>query len=293
MSTAAIVAGGIASAGIGAGASLSAAGTQADAAKSAAQLQHQDQQASLAFQQKQFDTTQANEAPWIKAGQGAVTSLSDLLHGGLPNWSNTFQAPTGANEQNDPGYQFRLEQGQKALENSAAARGGALSGGTGQALQQYGQDYASNEYGNVYNRALQQYQQNYNIYQNNQANQFNRTATLAGLGQTSTAQLGQFGQQAANNVANINTTSGAQIGQQLNNQAAATASGYVGAGNAASSGINSIGQYLSLQQLLNGGQFGGTSGTFAVNPYAGNPNTANQQFIGGLNTSAPLPGLSG
>ena len=176
-----------------------------------------------------------------------------LNGGGFPNWTNTFQAPTGATEQNDPGYQFRLQQGQTALENSAAARGGALSGDAGRALTQYGQDYASNEYQNVYNRALQQYQQSYNIFQNNQANKFNRYATLAGLGQTSAGQLGQFGQAAANNVGNINLTSGAQIGQQYNNAAAATASGYVGAANAGTNAIGNIGQYLSLQQLLNGG----------------------------------------
>jgi hypothetical protein len=54
--------------------------------------------------------------------------------------------------QTDPGYLFRLGEGQKVLENSAAARGGLLSGQTGKALQQYGQNFASNEFGNIYDR---------------------------------------------------------------------------------------------------------------------------------------------
>jgi hypothetical protein len=66
-----------------------------------------------------------------------------------------FEPPTGTELlAQDPGYQFRLEQGRQALEASAAARGGLLSGSTGQALSQYGQDLASQEYANAYQRAL-------------------------------------------------------------------------------------------------------------------------------------------
>jgi hypothetical protein len=69
--------------------------------------------------------------------------------------SYAFEPPTGAELlAQDPGYQFRLEQGRQALEASAAARGGLLSGSTGQALAQYGQDLASQEYANAYQRAL-------------------------------------------------------------------------------------------------------------------------------------------
>ena len=57
----------------------------------------------------------------------------------------------------DPGYGFRLSEGLKALERSAAARGGLLSGGTGKALTRYGQEMASQEFGNAFNRSLTQY----------------------------------------------------------------------------------------------------------------------------------------
>jgi hypothetical protein len=256
-----------------------AAGTQASAAKYAANLQKQEADAALAFQNKEFDTTQANEAPFIKAGQGAVTTLSDLMkNGGFPAWNQTFQAPTDVTEQNDPGYKFRLQQGTNALTNSAAASGNLLTGNTGEALTEFGQNFGSNEYQNVYNRAMQQYQLGYNQFETNQSNLFNRYASLAGLGQTSTGQLGQVGQQAANNVGNISLTSGQQIGNQLNNAAYQQASGYVNMGNQIGGAAT-----LSLAQLLKQFGGGGGGGTGAPDWYngAGDPGSQEAGFYDG------------
>jgi hypothetical protein len=202
--------------------------------------------------------------------------LSNLL-GGTPTqggllqgWNQQFQAPTAATEQNDPGYQFRLQQGLQALENSAAAQGGLLSGNTGQALEGYAQNYASGEYNNVYNRALQQYQQNYNIFQQNQNNQFNRLAALSGIGQTAAGQLNSAGQGAAGNVGNILLNSGQQIGNAIQNAGAATASGYIGGANAITGGLSgatgALGQNLLLSSLL-GNQGGGAQ--YGVSPTTG------------------------
>ena len=52
----------------------------------------------------------------------------------------------------DPGYKFRLSEGMKALDRQAAARGGLISGNALKATQRYGQDLASQEFGNAYNR---------------------------------------------------------------------------------------------------------------------------------------------
>jgi hypothetical protein len=239
---------------IGAIGASKAGGAQANAANSAAQLQHQDQQASLAFQEQQWNTQQQNEAPWLKAGSQAENTLSGLLgtpgQGLLTPWTQQFQAPTAATEQNDPGYQFRLQQGMSALQNSAAARGGLLSGNTAQAVTQFGQDYASNEYSNVYNRALGEYQQSYNIFEGNQANQFNRLSALAGGGQVAASQLGQQGQAASSNIANINLAGGAQQGASIMAGGSARASGYAGIANALSGGLNNLSQYALLSQLL-------------------------------------------
>lgn len=72
-----------------------------------------------------------------------------------------FDAPTGLTEENDPGYQARLALGQQGVERSAAARGTLLTGGTLKDINDYAQNQASNEFGNVYNRALQTYQTQY------------------------------------------------------------------------------------------------------------------------------------
>lgn len=242
---------------IGAIAAGKAASTQANAALQAAQLERQSAQEALAFQKQVFGTEQANIAPWLKAGQGAITSLSALAGGGLPGFTEQFHAPTGVTEQNDPGYQFRLSQGLQALQNSAAARGGLLSGGTAKDLENYAQNYASNEYGNVYGRALGEYQQRFNIFQTNQANQFNRLASVAGAGQIAAGQLNAAGQGAAGNVSNILLGSAGQIGGALQNAGAARASGYAGISNALSGGLGDIGQLLLLQKL---GLFKGATG---------------------------------
>ena len=66
-------------------------------------------------------------------------------------------APTAATMAADPSYQFRMAQGQKALENSAAGKGLLRSGGTLKDLVDYGQNFATNEYSNVYNRGFNEY----------------------------------------------------------------------------------------------------------------------------------------
>lgn len=109
----------------------------------------------------------------------------------------------------DPGYQFRMDEGMKALERGAAARGGLLSGGFARKALRYAQDYASNEYTNVYNRV----------------------ASIAGFGQTAT-----------NNSSNAIMVAGGNVGNAMMNAGEARASGYVGQGNAWANAINQIGQ---------------------------------------------------
>jgi hypothetical protein len=254
----------------GAAGSLISGNTQANAAEHAAQLQYNLGEQGLDFQKQQYQQGQQNMAPWIQAGQGAVSTLAGLQNQGLQGsgplapWTQQFQAPTAEQARQTPGYQFALGQGQNAVENSAAARGGLVSGNEATALDTYSQGLADTTYNDTYNRALQQYQMGYSQYQQNQSNIFNRYASLAGLGQTSAAQSGQLGQQAANNTGNLLTNIGGQVGQNINNAGAATASGYAGATNAATGGANNLQQYLMLQQLMAGG--GAQPGN---SPYAG------------------------
>jgi len=276
------LAGSIGSAIIGSNAAGNAADAQTAAANHAADLQHQDSQAALDFQKQQYETSQKQQAPWLQAGQTGLSALqyglglggsangSGVAQGSLTTpYGQTFQAPTGLTEQNDPGYMARLQLGTDALQRSAAARGSVLTGGTAKALDTYAQDYASNEYNNVYNRALQGYTTNFNAYNTNQANQYNRLAALSGVGQTTANQLANQGQAASNNVTNNLLTSGAQQAQQINNAGAATASGYVGAGNAWSGALGGTANNLSNLYLLS--QMGGGSG-YRPQPIFGTPN---------------------
>lgn len=83
--------------------------------------------------------------PFTAVGNTATTGLNTAL-----------TDPFKFNIQDDPGYAFRSQQGQKAVEQSAAARGGTMSGGTLKALTQYGQGFASQEYQNAFSRHQQQ-----------------------------------------------------------------------------------------------------------------------------------------
>jgi len=125
--------------------------------------------------------------------------------------------------QADPGYAFRLAEGQKALDRQAAARGGLISGAALKGAQRYGQDMGSQEYMNAFNR-----------YQAERSARLNPLQSLAGMAQTSTNQLGAAGQNYAN-AASEAIGAGAQ----------ARASGYMGTANAIGGGVN---QYLNYGQ---------------------------------------------
>ena len=124
--------------------------------------------------------------------------------------------------QADPGYAFRQSEGMKGIEHGAAARGGLLSGSALKATQRFGQDLASQEYQNAYNR-----------YSNDQSNVFNRLASMAGIGQTANAALGNAGQNYANAATGISQANAANQGNAILAAGGARSSGYLGAANAA------------------------------------------------------------
>src|ERR1035441_7871612 len=258
------LAGSVGGAAISANAAGNAASTQADAAKSAAQLQAQEAQNSLDFQKQEWNTQQQNMAPWLQAGQGGLSQLQTLLGlgpntgaKGYGSLNQPFTPPTLDQAKNYPGYQFGLSQGTQAMQNSAAAKGNVFSGNTQEALNNYAQNYAQQDYSNVYNQA-------FNTFETNQNNTYNRLAALSGLGQQTASTLGQQGQTAANNVSNTYLTTGAQQGQDLQNAGAATASGYIGGANAWSGALggssNSLMQMMLLQQMYGGGSGGSVPG---------------------------------
>lgn len=130
---------------------------------------------------------------------GSTTSTVDYaaLNGAVDNYLANQGTPDdfgflterfdNSKFEQDPGYQFRLEEGQKAVERAMAAQGKTLDPRALKAMTEYTQGYASNEYGNAYNR-----------FNNDQTNLYNRLAGISGLGQTASAQMQQAGQNYAN-----------------------------------------------------------------------------------------------
>lgn len=228
---------------------------QASAERYAAQLQAQEADKALGFQQQEWNTAQANEAPWLSAGKTDLSNLQAILAEPGQGWNETFKAPTAAEAEQYPGYQFQLQQGEGALQNLFAAKGAAGGGNEGEALVNYAEKAGQSDYTNVYNQAFNEYLQRFGEHQT----QLNRLAAGAGLGQTAATTTGQLGQSAATNVGNIDLTSGAQIGQDIGNAATATASGYTALGNSIGGSVSNIPYLLALQRLLGGGGGGGGS----------------------------------
>ena len=212
----------LASAFMGSRAATDAAETQAQSAREARQLARDI-----------FNEQKALQEPYRAAGITAQNQLLNLL--GLSG--NTaaaeygkFARPFGMSDfQADPGYAFRLSEGMKALEASRAARGGLLSGATGKALQRYGQEMGSQEYGNAFNR-----------FQTERANRLNPLSGLMTLGQAAAsnqgAAAGAFGQTAGNLTTDIG---------------AAQAAGGIGSANAITNAMNQLARYSAGQNLAN------------------------------------------
>ena len=204
---------------LGSNAANNAAGAEVKGAQQAQQLEQQNQTAANAAQQTALTNVTSAEQPYQSLGSTAANSLSTLLGKG-------FTAPTLQQAEQTPGYQFQLQQGTQAINENAAANGTLLSGNTGTALENYGQGLAQNAYQQTYNNALAQFQANVGAAQG---------AVNTGL--TSTGQLAGANLTTAGNTANIDMTAAQQQALQINNAAAARASGYLGSANAISNAI--------------------------------------------------------
>jgi hypothetical protein len=183
----------------------------AKSASKAADAQAQSADDATAEARRQYDLARDDLAPYRETGGLALNRLSQLT--GLTQGQTPEQYMA-----QDPGYQFRLSEGQKAIQNSALARGGAFSGRAAKDLMRFNQGQASQEYGQSYNRL----------------------ASLAGIGQTATNDGNALGAQFANTAV-----------QNMIGAGNARASGYIGQSNAISGGIgNAINSYQN-QQMMN------------------------------------------
>ena len=240
---------------IGAGAGLVGSVVSADGARHAANTQADSAAAANQLSADQFAQNRADMAPWRNAGQAALGQLNaGTVPGG--DFNRDFSL---ADFQKDPGYQFRMDQGSNALQSSAAARGGLMNGGTLKALDRYGQDYASGEYTNAYNR-----------FNADRTQRFNRLSGIAGTGQTATRDVGLQG-----------TNLATQNGNNLMQAANARASGYVGQGNAINGGLSTLGNWWQSQNGSGSSYGNGQGMNYQPNGY--NPAQAqSSETIGGL-----------
>jgi hypothetical protein len=223
----------------------------AKGAKSAAKTQAQAAADANAAQERMFQKQIELQEPFRQGGMTAQQEIMQLLGiGGDKNAAGygSLGKSFGADQfQQDPGYAFRQSEGMKALERSAAARGNLLSGSTMKGIQRFGQDLASQEYQNAFNR-----------YQVERSARLNPLQSLMGSGQSATNVLtgaaGQMGQNEASN---------------LYNAGQARASGYIGQANALSGALGQIGSIASqipLQNAMINYYGGGSPGGGSVSP---------------------------
>jgi hypothetical protein len=203
------------------------------ASKKASRAQVQASQDANAAQERMFQRQIELQEPFRQGGMTAQNEIMQLLGIGgdktAAGYGSMAKAFGTDQFQQDPGYAFRQAEGMKALERSAAARGNLLSGSTLKGVQRFGQDLASQEYQNAFNR-----------YQVERSARLNPLQSLMGSGQSATNVMtgaaGQMGQNQASNIYNA--------GQ-------ARASGYIGSANALTNALGQIGGYASNAPMNN------------------------------------------
>lgn len=157
------------------GASLASGYMQGESSKSAANKISEGSRYAADINKQMFDITNENLRPYREAG---TTTLKDLLTR-MPELTRGYTAADFA-QGIDPGYQFRLAQGQKAFENQANRGGGLIGGNVMQGMQDYTQGQASQEFGNAFARNAA-----------TQTNIFNRLKGIADMGLGATGTTGE------------------------------------------------------------------------------------------------------
>ena len=204
--------------GITAGASIIGGGMAASGARDAANTQADAANRAAALQKQMFDEQQRMSAPYREAGITGQNRLMELLgiggNAGGADYGKYGRDFSMSDFQVDPGYAFRLSEGQKAIDRSAAARGGTQSGAALKAATRYGQDMGSQEYGNAYNR-----------YQTNRTNQLAPLGSITTMGANaatnSATAAGNYGASGGRLLSDTGETQGNALwaAQQANNSA--------------------------------------------------------------------------
>ena len=197
-----------------------------DAASTAAEASGRASDASVGEQRRQYDLNRIDQAPYLAAGTGAVNQLAaGLAPGGRFASATPFNFQYDQNA--DPGYGFRFDQGMRGVNASMAAKGMGLSGAGIKGATEFGQGMGSQEYNNAFNRYVTGF--NANTGERNQL--YNRYAGVAGTGQQATNQIGAQGANMASNIGNAYMSSAANTGNAAMAAAGIRNSAYGGAAN--------------------------------------------------------------
>ena len=228
----------VAAAVIAGGASIVGGAMSASASKKAAKTQAESADRASDIQQANFEQTREDLAPYKQAGDTSLKQLMGQM--GSNGYFNQSYEGDKFNFQADPSYKFRQQQGFDGIQSQAAAQGGLLSGATLKALNDYNSNLASQEYGNAFNRWQSTDNNNYERFNADQTNRYNRLSNLVGVGQNAAAQVGNAGAQTSQAIAN-NTMSGAN----------SIAAGQVGSANAWSNTANDLGSMAAAYGIMN------------------------------------------
>lgn len=223
--------------GVVAGSTIAGGAMSSRAARRAARAQQQSADQAAQLQREIFERQTELAEPFRQAG---ITSQNEMLRllglGGdasSAGYGSIGKPFTMTDMEMDPGYGFRLNEGLKALDRTAAARGGLMSGAALKAAGRYGQEMASGEYMNAFNRSRAL-----------MGERLSTLGSLYGAGQSATQQVANQAGQMGSNVGNLMMESGR-----------ARASGYLGQANAIT---NALGQGIGLYGMMGG--FGGGGG---------------------------------
>lgn len=225
------------SAAIAGGGAIAGSAIGAHASGKAADQQTVQQEKALDFQKQEYADQKANQAPFVEAGQNSIGQLMKLFADGKlgPGSIPDFKAPTLAEAQQTPGYQFTQQEGEKGIQRGAAAAGGAFTGGTLKDLARYDTGLADSTYQQLFSNAFSGYQAL--LASQNQG--FNQLSAVAGLGENAAANAGNAGAQASNT-----------IGSTLTNIGATQAAGTIGKANSIVSGIDGLSSALQTPFYL-------------------------------------------
>ena len=232
---------------VGAGIAAVGAISANDSARRSANMQNDATNRSIASAEAAQQASLDAQKPFLEGGYAATNRLQELLGlggdksaDGYGSLNTPFSFTPGDLTQT-PGYQFSLQQGQKALDRKASAGGGFYSGGGLKDAASFSQGLAGTTFDNEYKRA-------FDAFQTNRTNTLNPLQALAGQGQTAANTSGSIQMGGSNTLASL-----------LTGNANAQGASAIARGNSISSGLNNGLTAWQRAKYMNGGASGGST----------------------------------